>query len=39
MMAGYARLLSGAAVPAQTIDVLGECHFPVLARLGEPASE
>ena len=39
MMAGYAQLLSGATVPVQTNDVPGECHFSVLARLGEPESE
>jgi arylformamidase len=39
MMEGYARLLHAAAVPVETIDVPGEDHFSVLARLGDPSSE
>ncbi len=39
MMRGYAQLLLEAEVPLQTVDAAGECHFSVLARLGEPDSE
>jgi len=38
MMDGYATLLR-AAINVETIDVPGEDHFSVLARLGDPASE
>jgi arylformamidase len=39
MMDGYAGLLGTAGVPVTTIDVPGEDHFSVLARLGHPSSE
>ena len=39
MMDGYAGLLRTAGVPVTTMDVAGEDHFSVLARLGDPSSE
>jgi arylformamidase len=39
MMDGYAAQLRSAAIKAETVDVPGEDHFSVLARLGDPASE
>jgi arylformamidase len=39
MMDGYAALLRAAAINVETVDVPGEDHFSVLARLGDPASE
>jgi arylformamidase len=39
MMEGYAALLRTAAIKVETVDVPGEDHFSVLARLGEAASE
>jgi arylformamidase len=39
MMDGYAALLAAAGVPAGTMDVAGEDHFSVLARLGDPSSD
>jgi arylformamidase len=39
MMDGYAAQLRSAAIKVETVDVPGEDHFSVLARLGDPASE
>jgi arylformamidase len=39
MMDGYAAHLRTAAINVETLDVLGEDHFSVLARLDDPASE
>jgi hypothetical protein len=39
MMDGYAAMLCAAAINVETIDVPGEDHFSVLARLGDAASE
>ena len=39
MMDGYAGLLDEARVSVETMDVSGEDHFSVLARLGDPSSE
>jgi arylformamidase len=39
MMDGYARQLRFAAIKVETVDVPGEDHFSVLARLGDRASE
>jgi arylformamidase len=36
MMDGYATLLRAAAINVETIDVPGEDHFSVMARLGDP---
>lgn len=38
MQSGYAALLAQAGVPVEQIDAPGECHFSVLACLGDPAS-
>ena len=38
MMTGYAGLLAAAGVSVRTMDAVNECHFSVLARLGEPDS-
>lgn len=39
MMAGYAVLLGADGVPATTLDASEECHFSVLAKLGDASSE
>jgi arylformamidase len=39
MMDGYAALLRTAAIKVETVDLPGEDHFSVLARLGDAASE
>jgi arylformamidase len=39
MMDEYARLLEAGGVPVETVDVPGEDHFSVLARLGDPSSD
>jgi arylformamidase len=39
MMDGYATLLRTAAVNVETVDVPGENHFSVLARMGDTKSE
>ena len=39
MMDGYAAHLRAAKVSVETVDVPGEDHFSVLARLGDAASE
>jgi arylformamidase len=39
MMDGYADLLGAVGVPVTTVDVAGEDHFSLLARLGDPSSE
>jgi arylformamidase len=39
MMDGYAALLRAAAINVETVDVPGEDHFSVLARLGDAESE
>ena len=39
MMDGYATQLRSAAIKVETVDVPGEDHFSVLARLGDAASE
>ena len=38
MMDGYAALLRATAINVETVDVPGEDHFSVLARLGDAAS-
>jgi arylformamidase len=38
MMAGYAALLKEAAIPTDIMDVPNECHFSVLAKVGDSAS-
>src|SRR4029079_10576353 len=39
MMEGYAALLRSFRVGVQTRDALDECHFSVLSRVGDPASD
>jgi arylformamidase len=38
MMDGYAALLRSSGIGVQTWDELGECHFSVLSRVGDPDS-
>jgi hypothetical protein len=38
MMAGYAALLKAASIPNNVMDVSNECHFSVLAKVGESSS-
>jgi arylformamidase len=39
MMTGYAALLDAVGVPVTTLDVAEECHFSVLAKLGDSTSK